>query len=109
MVIPWFGRDLKGGAEQQAWQIASRLAQRNHDVEVLTTCCRSHQDDWATNHLPAGHVTEPEGFSVRRFPVAPRMREQFDRVCGELLSTPPDSLVPGSSPVPPEEGEVFAD
>ncbi|MDQ3314777.1 MAG: hexosyltransferase, partial [Verrucomicrobiota bacterium] len=82
IVIPWFGRDLKGGAEQQAWQIASRLAQRGHAVEVLTTCCRSHQDDWATNHLPAGVIAEPEGFSVRRFPVDERDRAAFDQVCG---------------------------
>ena len=108
-VIPWFGRDLKGGAEQQAWQIASRLAGRNHDVEVLTTCCRSHQDDWATNHLPAGRVSEPEGFAVHRFPVDPRNRDQFDRVCSQLLSTPADVLVPGSSPVPTADGEIFAD
>ena len=52
IVIPWFGLELKGGAEQQAWQIATRLAQRGHDLEVMTTCCRSHQDDWSTNHLP---------------------------------------------------------
>ena len=36
IVIPWFGRELKGGAEQQAWQVASRLAARGHEIEVLT-------------------------------------------------------------------------
>ena len=25
VVIPWFGEELKGGAEQLAWQVASRL------------------------------------------------------------------------------------
>ena len=38
LVIPWFGRELKGGAEQQAWQIATRLAAKGADVTVLTTC-----------------------------------------------------------------------
>ncbi len=109
IVIPWFGREIKGGAEQQAWQIAARLAQRKHEVEVLTTCCRSHQDDWETNHLPAGHVVEPEGFGVRRFPVEERDRQGFDRACGNLLSMPVEALVPGSSPVPAEEAEVFVD
>ena len=79
IVTPWFGRELKGGAEQQAWQIAARLATRGHEIEVLTTCCRSHQDDWSTNRLPAGMSTEPEGFSTRRFPVVPRDRAAFDR------------------------------
>jgi len=34
IVTPWFGQDLKGGAEQHAWQIASRLAARGHEIEV---------------------------------------------------------------------------
>jgi glycosyltransferase involved in cell wall biosynthesis len=107
IVIPWFGRDLKGGAEQQAWQIASRLAQRGYAVEVLTTCCRSHQDDWATNHLPAGVIAEPEGFSVRRFPVDERDRAAFDQVCGHLLSLEPAALQPGVSPISADESKIF--
>ena len=51
----------------------------------------------------------PEGFAVHRFPVDPRNRDQFDRVCSQLLSTPADALVPGSSPVPTADGEIFAD
>ena len=107
IVIPWFGRDLKGGAEQHAWQVAVHLAQRGHKVEVLTTCCRSHQDDWATNHFPAGQTMEPEGFAVRRFPVDPRDRERFQQVCNRLLSLPVASLRPGVPPVSDEEGDIF--
>lgn len=109
IVTPWFGRELKGGAEQQAWQIAARLATRGHEIEVLTTCCRSHQDDWSTNRLPAGMSTEPEGFSTRRFPVVPRDRAAFDRVCGHLLSLPPEALRVGIPPVESEDGAIFAD
>src|SRR5947208_9338107 len=107
IVIPWFGRDLKGGAEQHAWQVAARLAQRGHDLEVLTTFCRSHQDDWATNHIRAGRTSEPEGFVVRRFPVDPRDRERFQQVGDRLLSLPVESLQPGVPPLSNEEGEVF--
>lgn len=107
IVIPWFGRDLKGGAEQHAWQVAARLAQRGHNIEVLTTCCRSHQDDWATNHLPAGRTVEPEGFAVRRFRVDPRDRERFQQVCNRLLSLPVADLRPGVPPVNDEEGDIF--
>ena len=107
IVIPWFGRELKGGAEQHAWQIASRLAARGHVVEVLTTCCKSHQDDWETNHLPKGLTSEPEGFTVRRFPVAKRDRAKFDQVCRQLLDIDPASLKPGVAPVPKEESEIF--
>jgi glycosyltransferase involved in cell wall biosynthesis len=107
IVIPWFGRDLKGGAEQHAWQVAARLAHRGHSVEVLTTCCRSHQDDWATNHLPPGKTTEPEGFAIHRFPVDPRDRERFHQVCDRLLELPPASLQPGVSPATHEEADIF--
>ena len=108
IVIPWFGRELKGGAEQQAWQVATRLAARGHTVEVLTTCCRSHQDDWATNHLPAGASREPEGFVTRRFPVDARDRAAFDRACGELLAVARSQLKPAVSPVAVQEATVFA-
>jgi glycosyltransferase involved in cell wall biosynthesis len=107
IVIPWFGRDLKGGAEQHAWQIASRLAARSHAVEVLTTCCKSHQDDWETNHLPKGLTSEPEGFKVRRFPVAKRERARFDVVCRRLLEIDSARLQPGVSPVPKADSEIF--
>jgi glycosyltransferase involved in cell wall biosynthesis len=109
IVIPWFGRELKGGAEQQTWQIAARLAQRGHHVEVLTTCCRSHQDDWATNHLPAGQTEEPEGFIVRRFPVEQRNRARFDSVCARLLNLPSAALTVGVSPIPHDEAQTFID
>ncbi|MBA2432385.1 MAG: glycosyltransferase, partial [Chthoniobacterales bacterium] len=108
LVIPWFGRDLKGGAEQQAWQIAARLAARGHELEVLTTCSRSHQDDWATNHLPPGATVEREGFTVRRFRVEERDRQEFDRVCGALLQLPAEELKAGVPPVPAEDSRIFA-
>ncbi len=107
IIIPWLGRELKGGAEQQAWQIATRLAGRGHHVEVLTTCCRSHQEDWETNHLPDGLSMEHEGFAVRRFPVVPRDRAAFDRVCGNLLSLDPATLKPGVPPVSADDSKVF--
>ena len=66
IVTPWFGRNLKGGAEQQSWQVATRLAQRGHTVEVLTTCSNSFHDDWAVNHLPVG-LSQEQGVKIRRF------------------------------------------
>jgi glycosyltransferase involved in cell wall biosynthesis len=107
IVIPWFGRELKGGAEQHAWQVAARLARRGHAVEVLTTCCRSHQDDWSTNHLSAGVFREPEGFSVRRFAVDPRQKAAFDAVNAHLLSLDLNSLRPGVAPVSSIDSAIF--
>ena len=106
VVTPWFGKDLKGGAEQQAWQLATRLAQRGHRVEVLTTCCRSFQDDWASNHIKGG-VSQDQGVKIRRFRVDHRDRHAFDRVNSSMLSLPASQLRPGVNPVSLEDAAVF--
>jgi glycosyltransferase involved in cell wall biosynthesis len=106
IVIPWFGAELKGGAEQQAFQIATRLAARGREVEVLTTCCRSFQDDWATNHLTPG-LTREHDVNIRRFPVGARDAEAFDHVNAKLLALTPRDLRSGVSPVCGADAEVF--
>jgi glycosyltransferase involved in cell wall biosynthesis len=106
VVIPWFGAELKGGAEQQAWQIATRLAARGRAVEVLTTCCRSFFDDWSKNHLPAGETREA-GLTIRRFRVDARDRSVFDVLNRELLERPPNSFLPGVSPVEHERAAIW--
>ena len=106
IVTPWFGRDLKGGAEQQAWQVATRLANRGHKVEVLTTCCHSFQDDWATNYYKAG-VQNDAGVTIRRFPVQKRDRQAFDLVNGLMLALPPSRLKIGVNPITVEYAAKF--
>ncbi|HAS52506.1 MAG TPA: group 1 glycosyl transferase [Gammaproteobacteria bacterium] len=107
LVIPWFGRDLKGGAEQLAWQIATRLIARGHPVEVFTTCCRSFFDDWAKNHWPVGETHEA-GLTIHRFPVKQdRNQPAFERLNAELLALPGTRLLPGVSPVAPEQAAVW--
>ena len=91
VVTPWFGKDLLGGAEQQAYQIALRLTQRGHAVTVLTTCCRSFHDDWSINHLPQGQASE-HGINVLRFPVDSRDLAAFEALNRELLSLPLSSI-----------------
>lgn len=107
IVIPWFGAELKGGAEQQAFQLATRLAARGREVEVITTCCLSFQDDWATNHLPPGLTQQQHNLSVRRFPVGARDPEAFDRVNAKLLALAPESLRAGVSPLTDADAEIF--
>lgn len=106
IIIPWWGKELKGGAEQQAWQIATRLAQRGHKVEVLTTCCRSFQDDWSKNYYRAGKRKE-EGLTVRRFRVDKRDRAAFDRVNSELLGLSSSQFKIGVSPVNLNDANIF--
>lgn len=42
-VIPWFGNDLKGRAEQLAWQLSARLAQRSRKRKSLQKLKEIHQ------------------------------------------------------------------
>ena len=107
IVIPWFGRELMGGAERHAWQLAARLADRGHEVEAITTCCRAHADDWGVNHLPAGRTVEAEGFAVHRFPVEARHAAAFDAVNRRLLGQAREALRAGLSPVCEEDERVF--
>lgn len=106
LVIPWFGRELTGGAEQHAWQIATRLAARGHEVEVLTTCGASFAEDWSTDHHPAGRRVE-DGLAVRRFPLRRRDRTAFDAANRRLLELPRASLRPGVCPVDPDTADCF--
>ncbi|NJL36491.1 MAG: glycosyltransferase [Leptolyngbyaceae cyanobacterium RM2_2_4] len=107
IVTPWFGKDLKGGAEQQAWQVATRLAAQGHAVEVLTTCCRSFLDDWTSNYYRPG-VKQEQGIKVRRFRVDRRNEAAFARVNSLMLNLPSSTLKPQVNPVSPEDSLIFA-
>lgn len=75
-VVPWFGDEVRGGAELQGWETARELARRGVRVEILTTCSRSFLHRWDENHHPPG-VSERDGVLVRRFRVDPRDEGSF--------------------------------
>ncbi|HUE84321.1 MAG TPA: glycosyltransferase [Pyrinomonadaceae bacterium] len=108
IVIPWFGPDQMGGAEQQALQIAKRLVARGHAIEVLTTCNRSFQSDWSINHHAPGVNQEGE-VKIRRFPVDPRDSAAFDQVNAKLLALENSKLRPGVNPVSEREARTFVE
>jgi glycosyltransferase involved in cell wall biosynthesis len=97
-VIPWYGRDLLGGAEQHVFQVTTRLARRGHGVEVLTTCCRSFHDDWQQNAFASG-TSDESGVVVRRFPVRRRDVAAFDRANAELIALNDRPKPAGANPV----------
>ena len=106
VVIPWFGKDLKGGAEQQARQVALRLAKRGYSIEVLTSCCRAFHDDWGTNHLNPG-IYHEDGILIRRYPVVYRNRKAFNLVNSRALGIPHSKLKPGVNPLSQNESTLF--
>jgi glycosyltransferase involved in cell wall biosynthesis len=106
IVIPWWGVDLKGGAEQQAYQVATRLAGKGYPIEVLTTCCRSFIEDWSVNHFRKG-VKEENGLKIRRFPVDKRNSDSFNQVNQVMLNLSKKELKAGISPLPLSSTEIF--
>jgi len=82
-VIPWFGRDARGGAESECRWTALNLARRGAAVEILTTCARGHAFEWVDDHDEG--VYEEEGLVVRRFAVRPRDPGLFSELNRRLL------------------------
>ena len=107
IITPWFGKALKGGAEQLAWQLAHRLHQQGISIEVLTTCCKSFFADWATNHLKPGKITE-NGITIRRFAVDSRSDQLFNRLNQQMLAIEATCLKPGVNPVSDGTSAIFS-
>jgi hypothetical protein len=59
VVIPWFGPRREGRGNSRRGK-SQRVSRRRHAVDVLTTCCRSHQEI-GRRTLPAGATTERRG------------------------------------------------
>jgi glycosyltransferase involved in cell wall biosynthesis len=66
-VVQRYGREVLGGAEAHARELATRLAARGHRVEVATSCAVDYVT-WE-NAYPAGSC-ELDGVLVHRLPVA---------------------------------------
>ncbi len=74
-VVQRYGREVAGGAELHCRELATRLAHRGHEVEVLTSCAISYVD-WA-NAYSSGTESFDE-VTVHRLPVAaPRDERRF--------------------------------
>jgi glycosyltransferase involved in cell wall biosynthesis len=108
IVIPWFGRDLTGGAELQAWQIAERLGRRGHSVDVLTTACRSALDHYGSNHHKPGRYAE-EHFTIYRFKVNRRREKALGRAMAAIHGIPSTELFCGCSPLSTTITKTFAE
>ena len=106
IVTPWFGPDLRGGAEQQSYQLARNLAARGYLVDVLTTCSASFSDDWSRNTLRPG-VEKRGNLSVYRFKTRKRDRRAFERVNVILMELATERLPTSVSPIGDEDARVF--
>jgi glycosyltransferase involved in cell wall biosynthesis len=85
-VIPWYGKDVTGGAENAARETVQALQRlADLEVEVLTTCIQDFRSDWNVNSRPEG-LEWVNDIPVRRFPVRPRDTNAFDAVNARLMN-----------------------
>ena len=88
-ITPRYGSGVVGGAELMASEAAFGLADRGHDVEILTTCASDHYN-WKSVFAPG--VTAEGPITLRRFAIFPGadqagwIRLQQRLVSGEVLT-----------------------
>lgn len=86
VVIPWFGEELKGGAEQLAWQVASRLnTQDEIDLTVLSTCSKSFLDNWYDDFYEEKEYSE-KGIKIKRFLVDKIQANNFGLANNKIIA-----------------------
>jgi len=96
-VIPWFGENIPGGAENECKAIAENLQTIGIEVEILTTCVKEFLSDWNTNYYHEG-VFQENHILVRRFSVRKRDTVLFDSINYKLMQNQKISF---------EEEEIF--
>lgn len=84
-VIPWYGENIKGGAEAELREVSVHLQAAGIDVEILTTCAKSFDSDWNVNYYAEGTAFVYD-VPVRRFPVRTRDTRSFNKVNRKLMT-----------------------
>lgn len=111
-VIPWYGKDIPGGAESACRSTAVRLKAAGLDVEVLTTCVKDSYGDWGVDFHKEG-IELIDGVTVRRFPARKRDTKRFDAVNKKLIAADLSQLRlrraedPGASPLFGNEEGIY--
>lgn len=91
LVVPWYGDDIKGGAEQACNYLAHSLQHAGAEVEVFTTCVKEASADRGKNTLePGAHIES--GILVRRFPVKPQNLQLYGPANLKLYRNEPVTL-----------------
>lgn len=95
-VAPFFGAHAAGGAEAECRATALHLAERGHEIDILTTCLLDLQHDWNVEAFAAG-VSADGPLTVRRFRSDPVDTQRFARL----------NLAVQSGRATPEEARAF--
>lgn len=76
-IMPWFGPEIRGGAEHFIFDLARNWSKRGADVEVWATSS-SKLEGW-NNKFPTGYEVV-DGVKIRRFPTVKRWEPLFHRL-----------------------------
>lgn len=83
-VIPWYYKDIPGGAEMELRGTVKHLKESGIEVEILTTCVKEFTADWTKNYFNEG-IEVIDGIPVRRFKVRKGNMEEFHKVNYKLM------------------------
>lgn len=97
-IIPWYGDDISGGAENMLRDLTAELHRKNIPLEILTTCAKEFRSDWNENYYKEGVYLNNNNIPVRRFRVRKRDTRAFDSVNFKFMK---------NIPVTPDEEKVF--
>jgi glycosyltransferase involved in cell wall biosynthesis len=89
-VVQRYGVEVAAGSETFCRMFAERMAARDHDVHVVTSCALSYVD-WVDHYPPGEH--DVNGVHVHRLSVG---RPREDRLCQPLH----DRVINGQKPIP---------
>lgn len=84
-VIPWYHKDIPGGAEMELRGTVKHLQLSGFAVEILTTCVKDFNADWTQNYFQPG-MDDADGIPVRRFKVRKGDMEKFHKVNYKLMN-----------------------
>ncbi len=102
-VIPWYGPELGGGAEQVCRELALGTARRYPSIEVhvLTTALRAFAESWNENVYREGEHEDEGVVRVHRFNARPARRWLFSQINRRVLTRPPAARDSTRRPRPP--------
>ncbi len=85
-VIPWYGRDISGGAEAECWELVQgcRTYVSSLEPEVITTTLKEFASDWNQPYHSEGRHEE-DGVVVHRFHPTLPDRHFFHQLNRSLL------------------------
>jgi glycosyltransferase involved in cell wall biosynthesis len=84
IVVPRYGLDAIGGAENQSQGFAEEMIRRGHHIEIWTTCASNHFT-WE-NDIPPGR-SEINNVIVHRFPITSRDAQRQHEIESKIVTS----------------------